>query len=243
MEHITLLGVRVDKVDMAGALEAIEGFIESGAPHIVVTADASAIVIAQKDDELKRIINEADLVTPDSTGIMLASKWYNDPLSEKVSGVDLAVELAEVGARKGYPLFLLGAAPGVAEDAAMNLKQRFPGLEIAGVHDGFFSDDEPVVKQVAESGAKILLVAMGIPKQEKWITKHLDRLGVGVAMGVGGTFDVLSGRVNRAPEWMRRHGLEWLHRLASNPKKIGKVATLPRFLLMVLKERFLGKKR
>lgn len=243
MEHITLLDVRVDKVDMDGALEAIEGFIESGAPHIVVTADASAIVIAQQDEELKRIMNEADLVTPDSTGIMFAAKWYNDPLPEKVSGVDLAVELAEIGAKKGYPMFLLGAAPGVAEDAALNLKQRFPGLKIAGVHDGYFGDDEPIVRQVAESGAKILLVAMGIPKQEKWIVKHLDSLGVGVAMGVGGTFDVLSGRVNRAPRWMRRHGLEWLHRLASNPRKIGKVATLPRFLLMVLKERFFGKKR
>lgn len=243
MENITLLGLRIDKVNMDGALEAIEGFIESGAPHIVVTADASAIVIAQKDEELKRIINEADLVTPDSTGIMLAAKWHNDPLPEKVSGVDLAVEIAEIAAGKGYSMFLLGAAPGVADDAAENLKQRFPGLKIAGVHDGFFTDDEPIVRQVSESGADILLVAMGIPKQEKWIVKHLDQLGVRVAMGVGGTFDVLSGRVNRAPEWMRRHGLEWLHRLASNPKKISKVATLPKFLVMVMADRFFGRKR
>ncbi|MEN6372328.1 MAG: WecB/TagA/CpsF family glycosyltransferase [Armatimonadota bacterium] len=243
MEHITLLNVRVDKVNMAGALETIEKFIESGAPHIVVTADASAIVIAQQDEELKRIINEADLVTPDSTGIMLAAKWNKDPLFEKVSGVDIAVNLADIAAVKGYSMYLLGAAPGVAAEAAENLKERFPGLKIAGVHDGFFTDDEPIVREISESGANILLVAMGIPKQEKWIVKHLDQLGIGVAMGVGGTFDVLSGRVNRAPEWMRRHGLEWLHRLASNPKKISKVATLPRFLVMVLADRFFGGKR
>lgn len=237
MESINLLGVRIDNITMAEALGAIEGFLESGVPHIIVTADASGVVIAQDDEELRRIVNEADLVTPDSAGILLASKLYGKPLKEKVSGVDLAVELSSLAAKHGYPIFLLGAAPGIAEAAAENLKQRFPGLRIAGTHDGYFTDDEPVVRRIAESGAKILFVAMGIPKQEKWIARHLDQLGVSVAMGVGGTYDVLSGRVHRAPEWMRRHGLEWAHRLARNPRKIGKVATLPRFLWMVFADR------
>lgn len=243
MEAITLLGVRIDKVTMRGALEAIEGFIESGAPHIAVTADASAVVIAQDDDEFRRIVNEADLVTPDSAGIMMASSWYGNPLPEKVSGVDLVVELSAISAKKGYPIFLLGAAPGVAEEAALALKQRFEGLKIAGAHDGFFTEDEAVVKMVAESGAKLLFVAMGIPKQEKWIAEHLDELNVSVAMGVGGTFDVLSGKVSRAPQWMRKHGLEWVHRLASNPGKIGKVMTLPVFLWLVMKDRLFGRKK
>jgi len=237
VESITLLGVRIDRITMAGALEAIEGFIESQGPHMVVTADASSVVIAQKDREFRRIVNEADLVTPDSAGILLVSKCYGPPLPEKVSGVDLAVEVAALAAKKGLSLFLLGAAPGVAEDAAQNLRQRFEGLKIAGTHHGYFTDDEEVVRRVSESGASVLFVAMGIPKQEKWIARYLDRLGVRVAMGVGGTFDVLSGRVSRAPEWMRSHGLEWLHRLVMNPRKIGKVLTLPRFLWMVFLER------
>lgn len=237
MESISLLGVRIDRITMEEALRTLDGYIGSGAPHIVVTADASAVVIAQDDPELRRIINEADLVTPDSTGILLASKLYGDPLPEKVSGIDLAVELSGLAARKGVSIFLLGAAPGIAELAAENLVKRFPGLKIAGTRDGFFSDDEEVVQQIAASGAKILFVAMGIPKQEKWIVRHMERLGIEIAIGVGGTFDVLSGRVNRAPEWMRRHGLEWAHRLASNPRKISKVATLPRFLWMVILNR------
>jgi N-acetylglucosaminyldiphosphoundecaprenol N-acetyl-beta-D-mannosaminyltransferase len=233
MDSISILNVRIDQINMHRAIEMIEGFIQSGSPHIVVTADASAVVIAQNDEEFRQIVNNADLVTPDSTGIMLASRWYKTPLTEKVSGVDLTVELCALAAKKGYPIFLLGSAPGVTDDAAENLKQRFPGLIVAGTHHGFFESDEEVVQEIAASGAKILFVAMGIPKQEKWIAKYMDRLGIGVAMGVGGTFDVLSGRVKRAPEWMRRHGLEWVHRLASNPKKISKVATLPKFLWLV----------
>lgn len=237
MESISLLGIRIDKIDMCGALEAIEGFVEDGGMHIIVTADASAVVIAQKDDEFHRIINNADMVTPDSAGILLAAKWNGVPLPEKVSGVDLAVELSEMAARKNHSIFLLGAAPGIAEQAAEELKKRFPGLKIAGTHDGYFTDNEKIVSEIAASGAKILFVAMGIPKQEKWIIHNFDKLGVAVAMGVGGTFDVLSGRVNRAPEWMRRRGLEWVYRLACNPRKISKVATLPRFMWMVILEK------
>lgn len=242
MDSIRLLGIRVDKITFTEALQRIEGYIESRTPHIVVTADASGVVIAQTDRELAEIINHADLVTPDSAGILLASKWYGDPLPEKVSGVDLAVEMSALAARKGYSVYLLGAAPGVARDAADELGRRFPGMTIAGVHDGFFTDDREVVDLIASSGANILLAAMGIPRQEKFIAANMSKLGVGVAMGVGGTFDVLSGRVNRAPEWMRRHGLEWAYRLASNPRKISKVATLPRFLWMVFLDRIFGRK-
>ncbi len=237
MDSISLLGIRIDKITFPTAMEAVKDFIESGTPHIIVTADASAVVIAQEDKVLAEIINSADLVTPDSSGIMIASKWYGSPLPQKVSGVDLAVEMADLAAREGYPMFLLGAAPGVAEEAARELVRRYPPLKIAGVRDGFFTDESEVVQAVAASGAKILLVAMGIPRQEKFIAGNMERMGISVGMGVGGTFDVLSGRVTRAPQWMRRHGLEWVHRLASNPKKITKVATLPRFLWMVLVDR------
>ena len=237
MESVSLLGIRIDRITFREALEAVVEFIESGRPHIIVTADASAVVIAQEDKELARIINGADMVTPDSTGILFAASRYGTPLPEKVSGVDLAVDMSKLAAERGYPVYLLGAAPGVAEDAASELVKKFPGLKIAGTHDGFFKDESEVVQLIASSGAKILFAAMGIPRQEKFIAKNLDKLGIGVGIGVGGTFDVLSGRVKRAPEWMRSHGLEWAHRLASNPRKITKVATLPRFLWMVFIDR------
>ena len=232
---ITFLGVKVHRVDFAAALDAIRGFIRSGKPHIIVTADASGIVLAQRDEEYRRIVNNADLVTPDSMGILWGARKLGAPLIERVCGVDIARALCEISGQEDFSVFFLGAAPGVAESAADNLKSEFPGLRVAGVHDGYFGPDEDaeVVAKVRESGAKVLLVAMGIPKQEKWIAAHLNELGVCVAMGVGGSFDVFSGKVKRAPLWMQRRGLEWLYRLVSNPRKIGKVMTLPRFVWLV----------
>lgn len=239
LAHICILGVKIHRVDMPGTLDLIREFIASGKPHLIVTADASGLVMAQSDDELKQIINEADLVTPDSAGLLLASKILGDPLEVRVSGVDISRELCRIAAEDGFGVFLFGAAPGVADEAACKLKEQYPGLNIAGTRNGFFSDEDSpeIARQIRESGAKALLVALGIPKQEKWIRENMDQLGVCVAMGVGGTLDVFSGRAKRAPEWMQRHGLEWLYRLAQNPKKLSKVATLPRFLAMVLGEK------
>lgn len=234
-----MLGVKIHRLTMGEALEKIEEYVASDSGHIIVTADASGIVTAQNDEEFRQIVNNADMITPDSTGIMLAAKWFGKPLAEKVSGVDLAQEICRRAVKKGWLVFLFGAAPGVADLAAEELKRRFPGLNIAGTHNGYFQDDEEIVSQIRDSGAQILFVALGIPKQEKWIHANLDWIGVRVAIGVGGSFDVFSGKVRRAPEWMRKHGLEWAHRLIMNPRKIGKVATLPRFMLMVAKEKYL----
>jgi N-acetylglucosaminyldiphosphoundecaprenol N-acetyl-beta-D-mannosaminyltransferase len=237
LERISILGVSVHNLTMAQAVAASHEFIESGQPHIIVTADASGVVLAQNDEEFRNIVNNADLVTPDSAGMLWASRKFGTPLTERVSGVDLAQEICALAAKNGYKLFLLGAAPGVAETAAENLKKKHPGLNIVGIHDGYFTEDAPIVKQVKESGAQILFVATGIPKQEKWIIKHREELGVSLAIGLGGSFDVFSGNVRRAPQWMRKHGLEWVYRLASNPKKISKVATLPKFVMMVLRDK------
>ncbi len=220
MKSISLLGVRIDRVDMPEALRKMEEFILSGMPHMVVTADASAVVIAQSDEEFRKIVNDADMVTPDSTGIIMASKWYGEPLKEKASGVDLTVELCSLAAEKGYPVFLFGAAPGVADEAAENLKQRFPGLIVAGTHHGFFQDDTEIIEQVASSGAKILFVALGIPKQEKWIAHNRNKVHAPVMMGVGASLDFIAGAHRRAPIWMQRSGLEWLFRLLQEPSRL-----------------------
>jgi N-acetylglucosaminyldiphosphoundecaprenol N-acetyl-beta-D-mannosaminyltransferase len=237
--RVDLLGVTIHRIEMARAVETVRGFVASGTPHIIVTADSSMIVLAQKDPDLRALVNEADLVTPDGAGVLLGARLLGRPLIERVSGVDLSREICRMAAQDGFSVYLLGAAPGVANAAAEKLREACPGLRIAGTHHGYFdpSEDGEVAAAVRASGAKALLVGIGIPRQEKFIRDHLNELGVCVAMGVGGTFDVLSGRVKRAPAWMQRHGLEWLYRLARDPRKISKVATLPRFLAMVLCER------
>ena len=240
--YISLLGVRVHRVDMDATLGIIREFIGSGNPHIIVTADASAIVIAQSDEDFRDIINNADLVTPDGAGLLKAAKLFGTPLIDRVSGVDIANNVCRMAAEDGFSVFLLGAKPGIAKLAAERLKQQHPGLGIAGTHHGYFTDAEnaAIAAEVRDSGAKVLLVGLGIPRQEKWIRDHLSEIGVCMAMGVGGSFDVLSGQINRAPVWMQRHGLEWIYRLAKDPKKITKVATLPRFVMLVLKQRLFG---
>jgi N-acetylglucosaminyldiphosphoundecaprenol N-acetyl-beta-D-mannosaminyltransferase len=237
LDWFPMLGVRVTRLTRAQAMATLEEFIRSAEPHLVVTADSSAIVIAAADEEFRRIVNSADLVTADSAGILWAARRLGCPLPEQVSGVDLADQLCALCARSGYSVFLYGAAPGVAEAAGANLQARYPGLRIAGTAHGYLSDEEQqrLVETIRAARPQVLLVAMGIPRQEKWIHRNLARLGVPVAMGVGGSLDVFAGRVRRAPVWMQRHGLEWIYRLLSNPRKIAKVATLPRFVWMVLR--------
>ena len=239
IEEREILGVKISVVDTAAALEAIEEFISSGRPHQIVTADSSAVVLARKDSELREIINSASLVTPDSIGILWAARRFGRPLPERVSGVDLAELLCERAVGSGHRVFLLGAAPGIAEKAAEKLKQRHPGLVIAGTHHGYFkqSESEAVIDKVRAARPDLLFVAMGIPLQEKWISRHLEALGVPVAMGVGGTLDVLAGKAKRAPKWIQRMGLEWFYRLASNPRKIRKCSTLPVFVYLVLRSK------
>lgn len=199
-------------------------------------------VIARQDAELRGIVAGADLVTPDGAGILWASRLLRTPITHKVSGVDLVAHLCRLSAEQGYRLFFLGAAPNVAEEAAAKLRERYPGAQIVGTRDGFFKpEQEPqVLAQIKAAAPDVLLVAFGIPKQEKWIARYKETLGVPVSIGIGGSFDVYSGRVKRAPVFMQKHGFEWLHRLASNPKKIGKVMTLPKFVLLALRQRLLG---
>ena len=239
IDFISLLGVKVHRLDMDTALSTIRAFAASGEPHLVVTADASAIVLAHDDPEFREVVNRADLVTPDGAGILLGAKWLGTPLENRVSGVDIARQVCRMAAKDGFSVFLFGAAPGVANQAAENLSKDFPGLTIAGTQNGYFkpSEEPGIVERIRESGAKALLVALGMPRQEKFISKHFNELGVGVAIGVGGSLDVFSGNVKRAPEWFQRHGLEWAYRLAQNPRKISKVLTLPRFVWLVLRER------
>ncbi len=234
---VPLHGIRVHRIVMDETLDILDGFIRKGGPHHVITLDASMCVTAGEDPELKRIIGKADLITPDSSGILWACRRLGQPLTERVSGVEIVERLCELSPQRGYKLFFFGAAPGIAESAAEKMRAKYPGCQIVGTRDGFFKpEDEPeIVEQVRAANPDVLCVAMGIPKQEKFIDRHRAALGIPVMIGVGGTFDVFSGTVKRAPKWMQRANLEWLYRLYKNPRKIGKVMTLPRFVWMTLR--------
>lgn len=239
---VTILGVRVDCVSPAETLAEIDRFIAARTPHHIVTADASMVITARHDPALRAIIEGADLVTPDGFGILWASRQIQTPVPHKVSGVDLVGELCRLSPAKGYRLFFFGAGPGVAEEAAAKLRALYPGTQIVGTRDGFWtSTQEPeVVAQIQSARPDIVLVALGIPKQEKWIARHKAVLGAAVLVGVGGSFDVFSGRVRRAPPFMQQHGFEWLYRLYKNPRKFAKVMTLPEFAWLTLRQRFGG---
>ncbi len=224
---------------MPEALDKIEGFLASGKPHLVVTADATAIVIAHFDFDFQRLVESADLVTPDGIGVLWASKRYGCTLKELVSGVDIVDRLCALSADKGYRLYMVGAAPGIAELAAERLRLKYPGCNIVGTHNGYFpaESDAVVGREIAAAKPDILLVGMGMPRQERFIRATEAIIGAGVAMGVGGSFDVFSGKTKRAPVVFRRLRLEWLWRLALNPSKISKVKLLPKFVLLVLRSR------
>lgn len=236
-ERIQILGVPVDRVSMATTLEVLDGYVSSGQPHLIVTADASGIAQAQEDAELMEIYNSADLVTPDSVGVLWAAKRLGNPLIERVSGVDIVDRLCAASADRGYRIYFLGAAPGVAELAAEKMRLRHPGCNIVGARHGYFppDSDEEVAREVAETTPDILFVAMGIPRQERFIRRTQNIIRAKVAVGVGGSFDVFSGKAKRAPKIVQKMRLEWLWRTLLNPKKIAKAKNLPKFVRLVLR--------
>jgi N-acetylglucosaminyldiphosphoundecaprenol N-acetyl-beta-D-mannosaminyltransferase len=237
-DSVKILGVEVDKLTVEGCLERVAGFVAGSVPRLIVTADASGIVQAQTDPELMAIYHGADLVTGDSIGVLWASKRKGTPLPERVSGVDLVKHICERSSQEGWRIYFLGAAPGVAELAAERLRLMIPGCNIVGTRHGFFpaESDEVVAAEISELKPDVLFVAMGIPRQEKFIRATEQIIRAKVSMGVGGSFDVFSGKVQRAPKPIQRLHLEWLWRLIQNPKKISKVKLLPQFVKLVLKE-------
>jgi len=235
-KQVKILGIPIDVLTMKETIERIEGFIQEKTPHQIVTANAEMVMLAQEDAEFKKILLEADLVSGDGAGVVWASGKFGQQLPERVTGVDLVNNLLPVAAKKGYRFFLLGSAPGVAELAGQKMQEKFPGLKLAGVQDGYFKpeNEQTILEKIKQTQPDILLVALGFPRQEKWIKKNLASLGIPVAVGVGGTLDVLSGKVVRAPLWMQKSNLEWLYRLSKEPQRALRMLALPKFVLRVL---------
>ena len=235
MKGARVLGVRIDCLDMPAALEQIERFVDEGGPHLVATVNPEFVMRAQRDSAFARVLASAELCLPDGTGVVWAARREGCELAGPVAGVDMVGPLAAMCARRGFRLFLLGAAPGVADDLAERLMKANPGLQVRS-HSGSPdpADDEESLRLIHEHGAQVLLVAYGAPAQELWIDRLRNRLGVSVAIGVGGAFDFLTGRVPRAPRWMRDAGLEWLHRLVRQPWRVRRMAVLPVYAVKVL---------
>jgi N-acetylglucosaminyldiphosphoundecaprenol N-acetyl-beta-D-mannosaminyltransferase len=231
-----ILGVRIDCLDTEETLERIEGFVGSGRLHQVATVNPEFVMRAQKDREFARVLEASDLCLPDGTGVVWALRRQGCALREPVAGTDLVEPVAALCARQGHRLFLLGAQPGVADELAARLVAANSGLQVAAYSgDPDASSDEESVRRISDHGTDVLLVAYGAPTQELWIDRLRPRLTASVAMGVGGAFDYLTGRVPRAPEWMRRSGLEWLHRLARQPWRFRRMTVLPLYALKVLR--------
>jgi N-acetylglucosaminyldiphosphoundecaprenol N-acetyl-beta-D-mannosaminyltransferase len=224
------------------SLAIIEGLIESGIPHQLVTVNTEFVMAAQKDAEFKAIIQAAALALPDGIGLLWAARFLGRPLKERVTGVDTVQRVAGLAARKGYRLFLLGAAEGVADSCAQRLSNEYPNLQIVGAYPGSpaVEDEDEIVALVKQTKPDILFVAYGAPQQDKWIARNQERLEVPLAMGVGGAFDFITGVAVRAPRWMQQLGLEWLHRLYHEPWRWRRMLALPRFVGLVMRER-LGK--
>lgn len=244
MESLHILGVRVDALTYEMLLQSIERFIGEGTPRQVVTVNPEFVMKAQGDADFRRIINESALSMPDGVGLLWAARLLGKRLPERVTGSDSIWMLAELSARRGYGIYFLGAAPGVAEKAAGILKGRYPGMVVSGTYAGSPSpaEDEEIAAMVKEASPQILLVAYGAPKQDRWIARNINagRIGVPVCIGVGGTFDFVAGVAPRAPVWMRRCGLEWLHRLVTQPWRWRRMLSLPRFAWKVMVSRYRG---
>jgi len=232
-----ILGAGVDALTLEEAAGRVAGLVERGGSHRVITLNPELLYRAQFDRRLMEMIRRADLVTADGVGIVWAARLAGRPVPERVTGIDLMLRLAGRAAGAGWRVFLLGAAPGVAEKAGRELCRLFPGLVVAGTHHGYFleKDSPEVAKAVRRARADLLFVGMGAPRQELWLEEHLPATGAAVGMGVGGSLDVLAGVARRAPEWVQRLGAEWLYRLVKEPSRWRRQLVLPLFAWLVVR--------
>jgi N-acetylglucosaminyldiphosphoundecaprenol N-acetyl-beta-D-mannosaminyltransferase len=238
--RIQICGVPVDNVTEGEAIVRISELIAKGGPHQVVTVNPEFVVEARSNSAFRRVLAAADLATPDGFGLLVAARIRGTPLRERVTGVALTRLLAEQAARQGWRIFLLGAAPGVAERAADVLTEAYPGLTVAGCYSGSpRPEDEPGIRaMITAARPEILLVAYGHPAQDLWIARNQPFLRIPIAIGIGGTFDELVGVVRRAPAWLHRLGLKWLYRLITQPQRWRRIINaVPVFLWYALTER------
>ncbi len=237
---VDIAGINVDDISMEQAVERIYEFIDSDKNHSVYTPNAEIMMDGIINKNIKAILNNSDLLVADGAGVVLASKILGKEVTEKVSGFDLAKNLLIASAKRPIKFYLFGGKPGIAEKAHANIICDYPGAEVVGTRNGYFSaeDDEAIINDINNSGAQVLFVCLGAPKQEQWINANKELLKVKASLGIGGTLDVLAGNVKLAPDFFRNHGLEWLYRLYKEPWRFKRMLRLPKFILYVFALKF-----
>ena len=235
-----VLGVQYDNVTMEEAVAAGRAFLTGASTAFCVTPNAEMAYEALHDEAFREVLNSADLVLPDGAGVVLGAKILKTPLKQKVAGIEFAQNMLPVYEELGSRLYLLGSKPGVAELAAEKMLEKHPRLVICGTADGYFKDEDEVVRSINEAKADALYVCLGAPKQEYFMYRHKDELNVRLMAGLGGTLDGIAGTVKRAPKWMIKLQLEWLYRLIKEPRRIGRMMRLPKFVFAAVKKRMKG---
>lgn len=238
-----ILGTRIDNVDMRTALQKAEEGMRTP-PFVIVTPNSEIVVKANSDAELMDIIENADMVVPDGIGLVIGSKIVKEPVKERVTGIDLMMNILSLANEEGYSIFLLGSKEEVVTKAAEKIKEQYKDIKVAGFHNGYYkgiqsnklgdAEELAVVEKIKEAKPDIIFVAFGAPNQEKFIDIYKSELGAKLLMGVGGSFDVISGMVKRAPKAWQKMGLEWLYRLIKEPWRIKRAGALPVFAINVL---------
>lgn len=243
--RIDILGIGFDNVSFDEALDKGYALLTSDAPSYIVTPNSEIVYDSLTNSEYAGILNGAGLVLPDGIGVIYASRILGRPLKQKVAGIDFGKALAGRMAETGKKLYLFGSKPGIAEAAAEKLVSEFPDLIICGCHNGYFSDDGPIIEDIRNSGADCVFVCLGAPKQELWMHEHLHDTGAKLMIGLGGSLDGFAGTVKRAPDIFIKLGLEWFYRLIKEPWRFKRMLRLPKFLwkaiVTAIKERT-GKK-
>lgn len=236
----TILGIPVTTCTMEEAVDRLTRDTLKEKQNFVVTANAEIIMLAQKDADYKQLLlKDADLILPDGAGTVWAGNFLGYRVPERVAGYDLYTRLLEQAALHHISVYFFGGAPGIAEEAAAEGQRRWPSLRVAGCRNGYFQQEEEneIVTAINQSGARMLFVALGAPRQEKWLARHARELTPPLRMGIGGSFDVLAGKVKRAPRWMQDARLEWLYRLLKQPSRFKRMLALPEFVWAVRREK------
>ncbi len=233
-DTVDILGVLVDRADFQSALGTVKQYLDSDVAHAIYTPNPEIIMHAYRNKKYMDVLNRADMVVPDGIGVVYGSKIVGKPVKERVAGYDLSCALLKYAGEKSKKVFLFGGKPGVAEMAAERMKEMYLGIEIAGTTHGYHKSYDHVATEIKNSGADIVLVCLGAPKQEFWIDKNKDATGAKILIGAGGSLDVFAGTVKRAPAFFRKLNLEWFYRLIKQPSRAGRMLDLPRFAIKVL---------
>ncbi|KQX60188.1 WecB/TagA/CpsF family glycosyltransferase [Paenibacillus sp. Root444D2] len=236
---VRIYGVPISKMGMDQTVAYLTNVIEQRQPHQVITANPIMVMAAQDDPAYLSMMQRAELIVPDGTGVVWAAKYVGEPVVERVPGYDLIHELMKVGESKSWKVYLLGASNEVIQAAAEKLRTAYPGIKLVGVRDGYFKDDQDaeVIQEIVDAAPDILLVGRSAANQEPWIGKYKQQIGVPVMMGVGGSFDVLSGKLKRAPILFQKLRLEWFYRLMQEPWRYKRMLLLPQFALKVMRDK------